>query len=148
MDLAELCRRVADRFDGIHPVDLTRADKCDVLADPEGLEQALVHLVQNAVDASSETPVYLDVSCDGLQGRVEVVDSGAGMSPHFVRDVLFKPFVSSKDGGFGIGAFEARSLIDTMGGRLAVDSRPGAGTTFTILLPAAEPASEPQRKRA
>ncbi|WP_126175425.1 XrtA/PEP-CTERM system histidine kinase PrsK [Tsuneonella rigui] len=135
MDLAELCRRVADRFDGIHPVDLTRADKCDVLADPEGLEQALVHLVQNAVDASADTPVYLDVSCDGLQGRVEVVDSGAGMSPHFVRDGLFKPFVSSKEGGFGIGAFEARELVRAMGGRLDVDSREGLGTRFSILLP-------------
>jgi signal transduction histidine kinase len=52
-----------------------------------------------------------------------------------VRDGLFKPFVSSKDGGFGIGAFEARELIRGMGGRLDVDSREGLGTRFSILLP-------------
>ncbi len=136
LDLAQLARRVAGRFDTIHPVELTRSDPCGVFADPESLEQALVHLVQNAIDASPPTiPVYLDVSCNGSQGRVEVVDSGQGMTPLFVRESLFKPFVSSKDGGFGIGAFEARELVRAMGGRLDVESREGLGTRFTILLP-------------
>jgi putative PEP-CTERM system histidine kinase len=146
-DLADLCRRVADRFDGIHTVELTRADRCEVLADPDGLEQALVHLVQNAVDASPPAmPVYLDVAGDGLHGRVEVVDSGQGMSPRFVRESLFKPFVSSKDGGFGIGAFEARELVRGMGGRLEVDSREGLGTRFSILLPLSAAAGYIDRK--
>jgi len=70
------------------------------------------------------------------------------MDGDFVRNRLFQPFASSKPGGFGIGAFEARALITAMGGRIAVDSRPGRGTTFTITLPAAEIASEPTRKRA
>jgi signal transduction histidine kinase len=70
------------------------------------------------------------------------------MDSDFLRDRLFQPFSSSKPGGFGIGAFEARSLIIAMGGRLSVDSRPGHGTTFTILLPAAEPVIEQARKRA
>ena len=55
---------------------------------------------------------------------------------------------SKASGGFGIGAFEARSLITAMGGRLGVESRPGQGTTFTITLPAPEPALEERRKRA
>jgi signal transduction histidine kinase len=70
------------------------------------------------------------------------------MDGEFVRNRLFEPFASTKPGGFGIGAFEARSLITAMGGRLSVDSRPGRGTTFTIFLPAAGVASEPARKRA
>jgi signal transduction histidine kinase len=70
------------------------------------------------------------------------------MDGDFIRNRLFQPFASSKSGGFGIGAFEARSLITAMGGRLAVDSRPGQGTTFTILLPAAEAAGDPLRKSA
>jgi signal transduction histidine kinase len=57
------------------------------------------------------------------------------MSPEFVRTRLFKPFHSSKPGGFGIGAFEARELIRAMGGRLDVESREGLGTRFRILLP-------------
>ncbi len=71
------------------------------------------------------------------------------MDGDFIRNRLFEPFASTKPGGFGIGAFEARSLITAMGGRLSVDSRPGQGTTFTILLPAADAdAVEPIRKRA
>ena len=70
------------------------------------------------------------------------------MDNEFIRNRLFEPFASTKPGGFGIGAFEARSLITAMGGRLSVDSRPGRGTNFTIILPAAEAASEPARKSA
>jgi putative PEP-CTERM system histidine kinase len=146
LDLSDLARRVAERFQTLHTVALTRADPCMVLGDPEGLEQALVHLVQNGIDASAAAmPVYLDVSCDGLQGRIEVVDSGTGMSPQFVRDSLFKPFVSSKDGGFGIGAFEARELVRTMGGRLDVESREGLGTRFAVVLPMSAAAGYIQR---
>jgi signal transduction histidine kinase len=85
---------------------------------------------------------------------VTVSDKGVGMDGDFIRNRLFQPFASTKSGGFGIGAFEARSLIAAMGGRLSVDSRPGQGTTFTITLPAPAPeqpglpAAEPQRKRA
>lgn len=136
LDLTAVARRVANRFDGIHPVELTRTESCSVLADGDGLEQALVHLVQNAIEASAPgMPVYLDVAGDGLQGRLEVIDSGTGMSPRFVRESLFKPFVSSKDGGFGIGAFEARELVRAMGGRLEVESREGLGTRFAVVLP-------------
>lgn len=60
------------------------------------------------------------------------------MSAAFVREKLFRPFASTKDGGFGIGAYEARSLVMAMNGRIDVSSREGEGTRFTIILPAAE----------
>ena len=60
------------------------------------------------------------------------------MDGDFVRNRLFQPFASTKPGGFGIGAFEARSLIVAMGGRLVVDSTPGEGSEFSIFLPAAD----------
>ena len=106
------------------------------MANRESLEQVLVHLVQNAIDASPDgAPVFLALTSDGLHGRFEVVDSGCGMSPEFVRTRLFKPFVSSKPGGFGIGAFEARELGRAMKGRLEVESREGLGSRFVIRLP-------------
>ena len=70
------------------------------------------------------------------------------MDGDFIRNRLFQPFASTKSGGFGIGAFEARSLVSAMGGQLSVDSAPGRGTTFTITLPAALPVSQPERKIA
>ena len=117
--------------------------------DGPALEQAIGHLLQNAVEAcSASNPVTIRVASKAAEVRISICDKGVGMDSDFVRNRLFQPFSSTKPGGFGIGAFEARSVIAAMGGRLAVDSSPGKGTTFTIALPAAEPLSEPQRKRA
>ena len=68
---------------------------------------------------------------------IEVIDTGCGMSADFVRSRLFKPFVSTKAGGFGIGAMEARELVSAMHGRLEVESREGLGSRFTVRLPLA-----------
>ncbi len=118
------------------------------LADATALEQAVGHLVQNALDASSAAPVTVRVSGGDGTVSIAISDKGMGMDGDFIRNRLFQPFASTKPGGFGIGAFEARSLITAMNGRISVDSRPGQGTTFTITLPAAERAEEPKRKRA
>jgi putative PEP-CTERM system histidine kinase len=118
------------------------------LVDAGALEQAVEHLIQNALDASSGTPVTVRVSSDRRSTAIAVADRGVGMDGDFIRNRLFQPFASSKPGGFGIGAFEARALVTAMGGRLDVESRPGRGTTFTITLPAADTASEPERKIA
>ena len=117
--------------------------------DAPALEQAVGHLVQNAVEAcSSALPVTVRVSSNAGAVAIAIADKGVGMDSDFLRNQLFQPFSSTKPGGFGIGAFEARSLVAAMGGRLGVESRPGRGTTFTIHLPAAEPVTEPIRKRA
>lgn len=116
--------------------------------DAAALEQVIGHLLQNALDASSGTPVTVRVSADQGSIAISIADKGIGMDGDFIRNRLFQPFASTKPGGFGIGAFEARSLVTAMGGHLSVDSRPGRGTTFTITLPAREPAEETQRKRA
>lgn len=138
-DLVTLARSIAARFRGVRPVALTREEPVVVIGHREALEQALIHLVQNAIDSSApDTPVFLDVVAKGLNGMLDVVDSGQGMTPEFVRTGLFKPFVSSKQGGFGIGAFEARELVRAMGGRIAVESREGFGTRFSVILPLAE----------
>ena len=135
IDLADIAKRVVARFRDIHEVSITRMQPCRVHADAEGLEQALIHLVQNAVDASAaDAPVFLQISSDGLSAQIEIADSGTGMSPSFVRNGLFKPFVSSKNGGFGIGAYEAREMVQAMGGRLNVESREGIGSRFVISL--------------
>ncbi|MBW8754535.1 MAG: PEP-CTERM system histidine kinase PrsK [Sphingomonadales bacterium] len=135
---AEVARAVMDRFRTGHPVVLGDCLDDAVIANREALEQVLVHLVQNAIDASAPNrPIYLSVTADGVNARFDVVDSGTGMSPEFVRTKLFKPFVSSKPAGFGIGAFEARELVLAMNGRIEVESREGLGSRFTIRLPLA-----------
>jgi putative PEP-CTERM system histidine kinase len=120
-----------------------------VMADPAGLEQAIGHLIQNAVDASEDDqPVTVRVDRSGEEVAIAVSDKGCGMDPDFIRDQLFQPFASTKPNGFGIGAFEARLLITSMHGRLSVESTRGRGTQFTIHLPAAEAPEARQRKVA
>jgi putative PEP-CTERM system histidine kinase len=133
---------------GDRDVHLLGDTNVQALVDSAALDQAVGHLLQNALDASSGEAVTVRVSTHDDTVAIAISDKGIGMDGDFVRNRLFEPFASTKPGGFGIGAFEARSLITAMGGRLAVDSRPGRGTTFTIFLPAADAAGEPARKRA
>ena len=106
-----------------------------VMAAPARLAQVLDHLIQNAVEASDRgVPVCLRVEAGDGTVAIEVIDRGGGMSPGFMRDQLFRPFVSTKPNGFGIGAYEARELVRAMDGRLDVSSREGEGTRFRILL--------------
>ncbi len=137
----EVAKAVTAQLAGRHAVTLVESEPCDVAAAKDELEQVLLHLVQNAVDASpARSPVFLRVANEGANGVIEVVDSGLGMSAEFVRNRLFKPFDSTKPGGFGIGAYEARELVKAMNGRLEVESREGLGTRFVIRLPRADTA--------
>ena len=132
----------------VHPIRSSGDPGLIASGNPAGLEQALAHLVQNAIDASpSEAPVEIAFERRDGQAVIEVRDQGCGMSAEFVRARLFQPFVSTKDGGFGIGAHEARALVEQMGGRIEVDSRPGAGTRFIIRLRLADSEANPLPQR-
>jgi putative PEP-CTERM system histidine kinase len=110
-----------------------------VRADADGLARALAHLVRNAIEASpAGRQVRLVLESDDRGARIHVIDGGCGMSEAFVHDDLFRPFSSTKVNGFGLGAHEARLLVQGMGGSLEVESMEGAGTCFTIRLPFAD----------
>ncbi|MBV9528315.1 XrtA/PEP-CTERM system histidine kinase PrsK [Sphingomonas sp.] len=127
-----------------HEVRLTGETNRHAEVDAAAFEQAIGHLLQNAIEASpANEPVTVRVTERGETVAISIIDKGCGMDVDFVRNRLFQPFSSTKQGGFGVGAFEARSLLVAMGGRVSVDSRPGKGTTFTILLPASQSRSEP-----
>jgi putative PEP-CTERM system histidine kinase len=140
-DIARLLTVVAAAVRRQHTaLDLDGAENPVILpGDASRLEAMLTHLVQNAADASApDAPIRLTLETGvgaDAEVRITIADSGHGMSPSFIRDELFKPFRSTKDGGFGIGAFEAREIVRAHGGRLEVESRPGEGTRFTIHLP-------------
>jgi putative PEP-CTERM system histidine kinase len=139
LDLAALAQRLAASYDLPDRVQCIGDSGYEVLGAVEPLEQALRHLIQNALEASPpDVPVLIEVSSEGMRGEIAVVDAGEGMSPQFLRQDLFRPFVSTKENGFGVGACEARELIRAMNGRLDVQSREGVGSRFTISLPLAE----------
>ncbi len=108
-------------------------------ADAGSIRQVVAHLVANAIDASApESPVQLIAVAEQQRVRIDVIDQGCGMTREFIRDELFKPFVSTKDSGFGLGAFEALQVAQAMGGEIEVASEPGKGSNFTLWLPLAD----------
>ncbi len=138
MRIGPVIEKLAAARRGVHPIVIGGDLDCFVETDPVRLEQALLQILQNAIDASPDgEPVSVRVQMRSGEAIVTIEDKGCGMSSHFVRHMLFKPFASTKEAGFGIGAYEARALIVAMGGRLDVSSREGEGTRFQIALPAA-----------
>jgi putative PEP-CTERM system histidine kinase len=122
-----------------HPIDAQIPSGIMAIADPARIETIIGHLVQNAIEATNDgSPIKITCRQNGTDVAINVTDNGVGMTEAFLSKNLFQPFESTKEGGFGIGAYEARSLAISMGGQLRVDSRVGKGTTFTLLLPAAQ----------
>ncbi len=108
-------------------------------ADRERFADVVEHLIRNAQDAARPEG-HVTVKAHGGDGRaiVEVADDGPGMSPDFVRERLFRPFDSTKGSkGMGIGAYQAREYVRSLGGWLEVESEPGRGTRMRIVLPMA-----------
>jgi putative PEP-CTERM system histidine kinase len=115
-----------------------RSDGAGAAIDPDAFDAVAIHLLNNAVEAS-DTAVEIELRVEAHGVVVDIVDHGCGMKPEFVRDELFRPLRSTKDGGHGIGAYQARELLRDAGGDLLVLSRPGAGTTMRIILPSVRP---------
>ena len=113
----------------------------NVVMDAEAFDSLIAHLLDNAIEASNEVggrtvaPVLVVARHENLSVVIDIVDQGKGMTPEFIRDELFAPLRSTKQGGQGIGVFQARELLREAGGDLIALSRPGAGTTMRLLLP-------------
>jgi putative PEP-CTERM system histidine kinase len=137
VDLAAVIGRIARAKASQQPVpEMHLDDKPTAQGHEDRLERVIGHLVQNAIDATDESGrVWIRVAeQDGL-AMVEVGDTGHGMTPEFVRERLFKPFQTTKATGMGIGAYESFQYVQELGGRVQVDSAPGAGTKVRLLLP-------------
>lgn len=114
-------------------------DAVMVLADRVELEQVLFNLVKNALDAvaGNDTPRRIGVilSADGALAQVDVTDTGPGVRAD-VRDSLFAPFVTTREGGTGLGLALSHRLVERAGGDLVLVGGPG-GARFRITLPLA-----------
>lgn len=130
------------------PVLSCQDEELSVYADPSRLATVLGHVIQNAQEATPPTgQVKVEVYGSDGNAVVEVRDTGCGMDHQFIRDRLFRPFESTKGkSGMGIGAYETREWAREHGGEVEVESQPGQGTTFRILLPQTGPgrAQRPQ----
>ena len=137
VELAPLLREVAA---GLRPhagvaVDVEVADGLAVEANRDLLEQALRNLGENAAKHTARGSVVLRAYGNGNTVTVEVEDSGPGINPEVQRHVFDRFYRGERDAhGFGLGLAIVRESVRTLGARIELDSSPGEGTVFRILL--------------
>ncbi len=103
--------------------------------DPELMEQVFLNLVTNASQASAPgDPVTIRTREVDGQAEVSVIDQGCGI-PADKIETIFNPFVTTKQNGVGLGLAIVAKIVDGHGGKMAVESEPGKGSTFRVLLP-------------
>jgi signal transduction histidine kinase len=140
VELAPLMREVAA---GLRPhegvtIAVEVADGLAVDANRDLLEQALRNLGENAAKHTARGSVVLRAYGAGKAVTVEVEDSGPGIRPDVQRHVFDRFYRGERDAhGFGLGLAIVRESVRSLGGRIELDSSPGEGTVFRILLTAA-----------
>lgn len=144
-----LARHRVERKGGTGRVDLPGPQAAAwVFGDPLELQQVALNLLLNAADALPATGgmVRLSVEVRGAQAALVVADNGSGMDEE-TRLRCFDLFFTTKQvgEGTGLGLSVAHTIVSNHGGRIEVDSSPGRGTTFTVLLPleSGEPPAPP-----
>jgi signal transduction histidine kinase len=137
-DLARRAIRVDAPAEGSGP---------EVLADREQLKQALLNLARNAIEAMAQTGGVLRLRAGRARGgvRLRVADTGPGVAAD-VRDRLFRPFVTAREGGTGLGLAFARKVVELHGGTIALEDV-GRGASFRIDLPARVARPAPARTK-
>lgn len=120
----------------VHPLPLIRVDG-------DQLNKVITNLVLNATEAIPTAGGRVRVATSRQDEWVvlTVDDNGCGMSSEFMSRSLFRPFQTTKPSGLGIGMFQSKMIIEAHGGRIAVASEPGRGTTFQVFLRAAAQAN-------
>lgn len=107
-----------------------------VRLDPVQIEKVLTNLMLNARDALGPGGrIRVETSRRDGWAVLAVADNGCGMSPEFIQDRLFRPFQTTKKNGIGIGMFHCKLIVEAHRGRIEVESVPGQGTAFRVLLP-------------
>ncbi len=108
-----------------------------VLADRVQVQQVLLNLIRNAMDAMECSPtrdLIIGIApMDGGQVKISVTDSGSGIAPE-VAEQLFQPFVTTKRQGMGVGLSISRTIVEAHSGRIWVEPNPAGGTTFHFTL--------------
>ena len=120
------------------------ADLPPVLVDKVQIQQVVLNLVRNAIEAMSQSnPRVLTIETIAEAGGalVRVTDTGSGMTPE-VASKLFEPFLTTKMTGMGIGLSICRSIVESHGGRIWAAPNPQGGTIFSFTIPAMEAEEE------
>ncbi|MEO6080776.1 MAG: XrtA/PEP-CTERM system histidine kinase PrsK [Steroidobacteraceae bacterium] len=136
LDLAGCAERAARHCNGMPLPQVVVESRPVVFADPDQLTAVIEHAIRNAQDATPpEGQVRVEVGSIKERPLLAVIDTGSGMDAQFVRERLFRPFDTTKGSrGMGIGAFQIREYLRSLGGEVEVQSEPGKGTRISMLF--------------
>jgi putative PEP-CTERM system histidine kinase len=142
LELSKILMEASKKCKEIQPVPTLRLEDSNIIvnADPDHLLMTCIHIIKNAQEATPSNG-FVDVTLrrEGNNAIITFEDNGEGMDEAFIRNQLFKPFVTTKSGkGMGVGVYQANEYICSLGGKLSVESTPGTGTTFTLSIPATQ----------
>ena len=108
----------------------------EVCGDRDALLRVVENLVTNAVEAiEGQGTVTVTLYEEGGRAVIAVSDTGCGIPEDFLRRFLFSPFRSTKKGGWGIGLYHTKQVVERHDGEIHVESMEGRGTTFWVKLP-------------
>ncbi len=149
VDLAAIVRRIQSAKADQQPVlEVSIDEPLCARGHEERIERVIGHMAQNALDATEATgSVAIHLRREEGMACIEVIDTGKGMAPEFVRERLFKPFQTTKQAGMGIGAYESFQYVQELGGRIHVESTVNIGTRVRMLLPLFDIGSGSDRQR-
>ena len=126
------------RWDAVPEVELVKHFESlpQIPLDPDQIQNVVTNLVLNAREAIGEHGrIRIQTARQNGWAVLTVSDDGCGMTPEFLRQSLFRPFQTTKKGGTGIGMFQCKMIVEAHHGRIEVESEPGKGTSFRVLLP-------------
>ncbi|MEW8202769.1 MAG: XrtA/PEP-CTERM system histidine kinase PrsK [Candidatus Thiodiazotropha endolucinida] len=108
-----------------------------IIADKDRFTAIMVHMIKNAQEASQEDgKVDVTVDRDNNYAVITIEDNGVGMDALFIKERLFRPFQTTKgNAGMGIGVYETREYVNSLNGKMKVESVKGVGTKFEISIP-------------
>ncbi|MEW8689744.1 MAG: XrtA/PEP-CTERM system histidine kinase PrsK [Candidatus Thiodiazotropha endolucinida] len=108
-----------------------------IIADKDRFTAIMVHMIKNAQEASQEDgKVDVTVDRDNNYAVITIEDNGVGMDALFMKERLFRPFQTTKgNAGMGIGVYETREYVNSLNGKMKVESVKGVGTKFEISIP-------------
>lgn len=110
-------------------------DDLDFYADDVKLRQAIINLLKNAAESSAYgSPIFLRITVEDDWLHISVADKGCGISEEHMSKI-FEPFHTTKSYGTGLGLPIVKKIIESHHGKLSIQSKEGAGTTFLIRLP-------------
>jgi putative PEP-CTERM system histidine kinase len=142
LDLGMVLDEIKKEYSGYTPTPEFHyeGNEIKIRAAKDRFHSVIGHLIRNAQEATPDSGyVKISLSSAGKNARIEIIDNGVGMDREFIQQRLFQPFDTTKgNAGMGVGVYESKEFITSIGGKLDVVSSPGEGTVFSITVPRIE----------